>query len=432
MLGGGQLLPELAVEPRADARDLARLPHAARGVDAEARVVERQHPADRLHPRVLRHARVRDDAQRRQHRLADPVQHGAVGQAPVGDRLHAPVGQLPGHLGHEAHRRGELRAAEGAVQDRDVERVHQVLVVLEPVARDDRRARPRPRCCRRPPGTRPARASRGPRSAAARACARAGPCRRRSVRSAPAPDTRAGASARAARRRPARTAARGSGPPRRRASRGSSSGCRAPRPGRSGAWCRDARSAPSRARDVRRRSRKRTRSSPSTRRAFGVAAGVADERRPGASSGAAARPSACPAPTRVSSRMKVAPGAAVAGADIGHGVSLLVSLLTSPWSADGSLERRRSSVGTPPVSTLTRRRRTARNHARARAPIEQRAQHGRGEQRACDVHRRLLSRAGRGVKPLGGHRESRPTPSTMSATPATIRQPSLPRSLGIR
>ena len=188
-----------------------------------------------------------------------------------GDRLHALVGQLPGHLGHEAHRLGELRAAEGAVQDRDVERVHQVLVVLEPVARDDG----------------------GPAAAHAAVVGLEELARRRSVSSDLVARQHGLALGRAhvgedqsvallhripglahplalRGRRRARTAARGSGPPRRRASRDSSSGCRAPPPGRSRAWCRDARSARSTRPGRPRRSRKSTRSSPSTRTAFGV------------------------------------------------------------------------------------------------------------------------------------------------------------------
>src|SRR5690242_20923030 len=41
----GELLPELAAETRAHACELAGPAHPARGVDAEVRVVDRQHPA---------------------------------------------------------------------------------------------------------------------------------------------------------------------------------------------------------------------------------------------------------------------------------------------------------------------------------------------------------------------------------------------------
>ena len=197
---------------------------------------------------VLRHARVRDHAQRRQHRLADRGGRTVPSGSRAVEIAFTPRSvELPGDLGHQRHLRGELRAAERAVQDRHVERVHQVLVVLQPVAGDDRGARRRRCCGRRPRATRRRRAARARRSAAAPASSRAGRGRRRPGRSAPRPGTRAGA--RCSRWRAAVGLARlleAVALRRRTASRGSSSGCRAPRPGRSRAWCRDGRSADTR------------------------------------------------------------------------------------------------------------------------------------------------------------------------------------------
>ncbi len=154
-------------------------------------------------------------------------------------------------------------------------------------------------------------------------------------------------------RRRARRAARGSGPPRRRASRDSSSGCRAPPRGRSRAWCRDARSARCTRPGRPRRSRKSTRSSPSTRSALGVS--VAS---PNQADGVPVAPQQL-AHRRARAHQgqlahEAGPGPAVARAGVSHGASLLPSPLASPGSAGGagSLERRRSSVGTPAVSTL--------------------------------------------------------------------------------
>src|SRR6185436_9542256 len=73
-----QLLPELAVEAGAHAGELARLAHAGRCVDAEAGVVDRQHPADRLDAAVAADLGIGDDPQRRQHGLADAAEGAAV------------------------------------------------------------------------------------------------------------------------------------------------------------------------------------------------------------------------------------------------------------------------------------------------------------------------------------------------------------------
>ena len=71
VLGFAQLPPELAVHLRAHPADVARLLDPAGDVDAEVRVVDRQHPADRLDRAVPAEARARHDAQRRQRRLGD-------------------------------------------------------------------------------------------------------------------------------------------------------------------------------------------------------------------------------------------------------------------------------------------------------------------------------------------------------------------------
>src|SRR4029079_1685423 len=78
VFGRGEFLPALAALPRADLLQRAALGDASRGVDAVVRIVDRQHPAERLDLLEARDARVRHDAQRRADRLGDPVMHSAV------------------------------------------------------------------------------------------------------------------------------------------------------------------------------------------------------------------------------------------------------------------------------------------------------------------------------------------------------------------
>src|SRR5204863_6389122 len=133
----GQLPPELAVHLRAPAPELAALADPARGIDTEVGIVDRHHPADGLHPAVASDARIRHHAQRRQDRLGDAQEHAAICELAHAGRLEAARRGLELHLRHHAHHGHELRAAEAAVQDRHVIRIHQVLVVLQPVARHD-------------------------------------------------------------------------------------------------------------------------------------------------------------------------------------------------------------------------------------------------------------------------------------------------------
>ncbi|MNK84193.1 hypothetical protein D3C87_1040340 [compost metagenome] len=139
VLGLAQLLPQLAVQARAHAGEIAGVFHPADGVDAKAVVVDRQHPADRLDAPVGCDARVGHHAQRRQHGAGHAAEGAAVFErADRGDR-HAGLGALEAHVGHLTHERHELRAAEAAVQHGHVEGVGHVLVVLQPVARNDLR-----------------------------------------------------------------------------------------------------------------------------------------------------------------------------------------------------------------------------------------------------------------------------------------------------
>ena len=57
-----------------------------------------------------------------------------------GDGAHAVLLCVPCDLWHPRHLLDKLRAAEARVQDHHMERIDQVLVVLQPVARDDLRA----------------------------------------------------------------------------------------------------------------------------------------------------------------------------------------------------------------------------------------------------------------------------------------------------
>src|SRR5579864_4244729 len=141
VLGLGHLAPGLAVEARArgaEARPVAA--HAPRHIDTEVRVVDRQDPADLLAALIVLDARVRHHAQGRQHHLGDAVMHRAVRQPPILRAPQAARRRHEIHLGHDRHLRDELRAAEAAVQDRHVERVHDVLEMLQPVARHQRPA----------------------------------------------------------------------------------------------------------------------------------------------------------------------------------------------------------------------------------------------------------------------------------------------------
>src|SRR5262249_49375049 len=132
-----ELAPELAVHSRALRAELTGGGDASRGVDAEARVVDRDHPADRLHLAERPQARARHDAMRPQPRLGDAVEDLAVLELAHAGRLRAARRRVELHFRHHAHRRHELVAAEAAVQDRHVIRIHQILVVLQPVARHD-------------------------------------------------------------------------------------------------------------------------------------------------------------------------------------------------------------------------------------------------------------------------------------------------------
>src|SRR5690606_17989549 len=132
--------PELAVESRAHAAELALLTDPRDRIDAEAGVADRQHPADRFDAPVAADLGIGNDAQSRQHRLAAAPEGAAVLELAHADGLHALVGLVPGDFGHDAHGLDELHAAERGVQDVDVERVGQVVVVLEPVAWNDGRA----------------------------------------------------------------------------------------------------------------------------------------------------------------------------------------------------------------------------------------------------------------------------------------------------
>ena len=200
-----------------------------------------------------------------------------------------------------------------------MERIDQVLVVLQPVARNDLAGRRR-RCCASSASSELAVVEplEARRSAAAPASSRAGPGTRRPGRSAPRPDTTAGGTV-PRRARAAVGLARlleAMALARRTASRGSSSGCRAPRPCRSRATCRDARSAgrrrPARPLAVAKQDQVLAEHAHLARRVVGVAG----ERRPDASSGAAARPSACPAPTSVSTGSWTRGALAVGGAGV--------------------------------------------------------------------------------------------------------------------
>jgi len=133
----GQLPPELAVHLRAPAAELAALGDSARGIDTEMGIVDRHHPADGFHAAVARDARIGHNAQRRQDRLGDAQEHAAPFELARARRLDAARRGFELHLRHHAHHGHELRAAEAAVQDRHVIRIHQVLVVLQPVARHD-------------------------------------------------------------------------------------------------------------------------------------------------------------------------------------------------------------------------------------------------------------------------------------------------------
>ena len=151
-------------------------------------------------------------------------------------------------------------------------RAVQVLVVLQPVARNDLRAAAADAVVVGLEELALVQRLQAIRSAAAPASCPAGRGRPRPGRSSSCTGYQGWRRrvARAARHR-ARRAAPRSGPARRTASRGSSSGCRAPRPCRSRATRRGARSAGAPGRAGRCSSRNRIRSSPSTRTLRGVA-----------------------------------------------------------------------------------------------------------------------------------------------------------------
>jgi hypothetical protein len=97
-------------------------------------------PADRLDRAERAEARARHDAQRRHRRLRDALQAPAAVEVAKARDAHAALGRFPMALGHLRHGRHELVPREHAVQDRHVQAVDDVLPVLQPVARDDRRA----------------------------------------------------------------------------------------------------------------------------------------------------------------------------------------------------------------------------------------------------------------------------------------------------
>ena len=117
-----------------------RLLDPAGDIDAERGVVDRQRPADRFDAGELRDARVGHHAQRGEGGFGDAVEHLAV--VLVADRAHGDAARrhLELHLRHRGHHVGELRPAERAVQHRHVVGVDHVLEMLQPVAGDDGRA----------------------------------------------------------------------------------------------------------------------------------------------------------------------------------------------------------------------------------------------------------------------------------------------------
>ena len=197
-------------------------------VDAEVRVVDRQHPADRLDAAVLCPTRgLGDHAQGRHAASVTRRNTLAVGERAQRRYVRRRADRLPRHLraSPPSARRTGCRENPRAARRRGTDRRRSRSAAASCTGRSAGRRR---RCsCRRPRGTRRRRDARARRSAAAPASCRAARGRRTRGRSAPRPDTRAGARGRARGRLRARTAAPDSGPRRRTASRDSSSGCRA-------------------------------------------------------------------------------------------------------------------------------------------------------------------------------------------------------------
>ncbi len=141
MLFLGQLVPQLAIEVRPDLGQSTDLVDAARRIDTERRVIDRQNPAQQRARAVHLGARAGHGAHCRQYSLGDTAMNALVQIAKL-DRAHAALRIFKSHTRHQRHLGDKLVTAERAMQDRHMERVHHVLIMLKPVARhDDRPAR---------------------------------------------------------------------------------------------------------------------------------------------------------------------------------------------------------------------------------------------------------------------------------------------------
>ena len=136
----GQIKPGLAVVARAKFRQSAFFSHASGRVDAVGRIVDRQHPADRFNGSIFTYAGIRHYAQGRHRRLGNAQEGFAIVHAPGGGHFDAHGRGVEDDLRHARHLRGELHAGKRTVQDRHMEGIDDILVVLQPVAWRDRRS----------------------------------------------------------------------------------------------------------------------------------------------------------------------------------------------------------------------------------------------------------------------------------------------------
>ena len=135
-----EVRPELAVHARALGAQFAFAPDLAGHVDAEMGVIDRQGPTERFDADIALDPGIGHDPERGQRRLGDAVVDASVFEHARGDRLDAGRRIFPPYLGHDAHLRHELHAAERAMQNGDVERIRHVFIMLKPVAGHDRTA----------------------------------------------------------------------------------------------------------------------------------------------------------------------------------------------------------------------------------------------------------------------------------------------------
>src|SRR5215831_8842187 len=101
----GHVPPELTLELRAHAAEIARMLGPASNINAEGRIIDRQDPAERFHARELRNARVWHHAQCRDDSLGHTAERLAVHLA---RRAHGDAARRPleCHLRHCCHSHG--------------------------------------------------------------------------------------------------------------------------------------------------------------------------------------------------------------------------------------------------------------------------------------------------------------------------------------